>query len=86
MTTQPNCKYYFCFFSCCQNLNSRLKEFASKEQSWFKESQRLMEKIAECQKEQFEANERQEQLASANNRYFVILRLELDRLFLPKLM
>ena len=57
MTTQPNCKYYFCFFSYCQSLNSRLKEFASKEQSWFKESQRLMEKIAECQKEQFEANE-----------------------------
>ena len=44
-----------------------------------------MEKIAECQKEQFEANERQEQLASANNRYFVIFRFELDRLFYLKL-
>ena len=37
-----------------------------------------MEKIAECQREQFEANERQEQLASANNRYYVIFRFELD--------
>ena len=41
-----------------------------------------MEKIAECQKDQFEANERQDQLASANNRYFVIFRFELDSFFI----
>jgi hypothetical protein len=40
----------------------------SKEQSWFNESQRFLTKIAECEKQQMEANEKLEKLNARNHR------------------
>jgi hypothetical protein len=51
-----------------QDLNVRLNDLVSKEKSWFKESERFLAKIADCQKQQLEANEQMDQLATLNHR------------------